>query len=141
LIQTGKITVSKSLAELSFAQAGMIGLWQATAVLPGVSRAGAVMIGLLLMGYRQDEAAKFSFMLAVPTIIAAAGFDFLKMRGELSVLSVEAFTPLIIGCAAAFFTSLLIVRWFIGYLKKHSLAAFGWYRIAAAGLLALVLGV
>lgn len=141
LIHTGKIKVTKSLAELTIAQAAMVGLWQATAVLPGVSRAGAVMIGLLLMGYRHDEAAKFSFMLAVPTILAAAGYDFLKMRGELGLLSTDALIPLAMGCAAAFFSSLLIVRWFIEYLKKHSLAEFGWYRIVAAGVLALVVGV
>lgn len=140
LVSSGKLKLHKALTTMTYGEATMIGLWQAAAVLPGVSRAGAVIVALMLMGYRRDEAAKFSFMLAVPTILAAAGYDFLKMRGELAGMPPDSWSALAVGCVAAFLSSLVIVRWFIGYLRGHSLASFGWYRILAATILLLLVG-
>lgn len=134
LVKRGKLKLHKTIAQLSYAEAILIGLFQAMAVLPGVSRAGAVIIGMLLLGYRRDESAKFSFMLAVPTILAASGLDIIKMRNELSAITTDQTMALVIGCVTAFLSSFIIVRWFIGYLRGHSLNVFGWYRLIAAAI-------
>jgi undecaprenyl-diphosphatase len=109
-------------------------------VLPGVSRAGAVMVGMMFLGYKRDAAARFSFMLAVPTLMAASLYDLYKMRAVvLSNFSTNALL-LLIGGAAAFVSAWLVVRWFLGFVRTHNLNTFGWYRlIIGAGALVWLL--
>lgn len=122
---------------LSYREAVAVGLCQALAVVPGVSRAGAVILGMMALGVRRDEAARYSFLLAVPTILAASGYDLLQMRDTLSA-GASNLAFLAVGFAASFASALLVMRWFIGFLQRHSLAVFGWYRLAAAAALALL---
>jgi undecaprenyl-diphosphatase len=128
----------KTLEEVTWVQAVIIGLAQATAVLPGVSRAGAVMIAMMVLGYRRDEAAKYSFTLAVPTLIAAAALDLIKMRSELGAVS-DGVLFLVAGSVTAFLTAFVVIRWFIKFLRQRTLIPFGIYRLIAGPILFFVI--
>ncbi len=130
-------TNQHDLSNLSYQDALMVGLAQALAVVPGVSRAGAVIVALMLLKVRRDEAAKYSFLLAVPTIFAASTLDLFKMR-SLVLNHSGNILILIVGTVAAFLSAVVVVRWLVKFLKHHSLAAFGWYRIGLFTILALL---
>lgn len=124
----------KNISDLTEKQAILIGLGQALSVLPGVSRAGAVMITMMILGQKRSEAAKYSFLLAIPTICAAAGYDALKVIGQ-NPISSEEFSLVGIGFVTAFITAFFVLKWFIAYLQKNTLTNFGIYRLFAAGFL------
>jgi len=135
-IKKGKLNLKNKISDISYKHAFLIGLFQSFAVIPGVSRAGAVIISMLVMGYKRDESAIYSFLLAVPTIAAASIFDLYK---NLNVLSsnVTNIQMLIIGFVVSFISAYFSVKWLIEYLKKNSLLIFGIYRIALAIILVL----
>lgn len=137
LIRQEKIKLIHSLDQISLPHALLIGLFQAAAVLPGISRAGAVIVIMMLLGYRRPEAAKYSFTLAIPTILGAAALDLFKSRAILFSATSNEFLILGVGCAAAFLSALVIVRWFIQFLRHHSLIPFGIYRLIATMVLFL----
>jgi len=128
----------KSIADLTTKQALLIGVGQAFATLPGVSRAGAVILTMMIMGQKRSEAAKYSFLLALPTICAAAGYDALKMIGQ-DPISAQEWSLMGIGFVTAFVTAIFVLKWFIAYLQKHTLVGFGLYRLIVAGALLLFL--
>ncbi len=136
LIKKGKIKIERSITNISWQEAIIIGLGQALAVVPGVSRAGAVIVTMLLMGYRREQAAVYSFLLAVPTILAASFFDLYKMRNVI-MDSRGMIGYLFVGLVASFVTALFSVRWLVSYLKNHTLVIFGIYRILLAIILIL----
>jgi undecaprenyl-diphosphatase len=139
LIKKDKMTLNKSTTDMTWTQAILIGVFQAFAVVPGVSRAGAVIVGMMVFGFKRDEAAKYSFTLAVPTILAAAALDLIKSRSALTGVAMSQNMMLLgVGSVAAFVSSLLIVAWFIKYLKTHSLNVFGGYRMIVTALLLLL---
>lgn len=127
LVQRKIIKLEKSLFLMTYPQALLIGAVQAFAFFPGVSRAGAVILIMMLLGYRRDEAAFFSFFLAIPTILSAGFFDLFKSRSVLTSFSEQIF-PLAIGFVVSFLVAMGAVRWFIGYLRTHSLNLFAFYR-------------
>lgn len=129
---------TKSIAALTYAGALGIGLFQSLAVIPGISRAGAVLVGMMILGYDRSESAKYSFMLAVPTVLMASAYDLYKMRDMLTMQS-NTITLLLVGSLVAGVFGLLSVRWLVGYLQHHSLAVFGWYRIILGIILLLLL--
>ncbi len=113
-----------------------VGFCQALAVVPGVSRSGATIIGGMLMGMDRTAAAEFSFFLAVPTMVAAFGNDLLHLEGGLaSPRSAE----IAVGFVAAFFSSLAVVAPFLRFVRRAGFAPFAWYRIATGGLMLLAL--
>jgi len=128
LIKKKKLKVSKELSKINYRDALLVGVAQSVAVVPGVSRAGIVIIAMLLLGYERDDAAMYSFLLAVPTIFAASALDVFKMR-EVITQSSSNFLYLGVGFVTAFVASYFSVKWLVGYLKKNSLAPFGIYRI------------
>ena len=130
LIRSKKLKVEKNIAQVDYKMAVLIGLAQSLAVIPGVSRAGSVIVAMMFLGVRRDEAAKYSFILSIPTIFAASALDLFQMRHVVSSNMNNA-GLLLIGFVVAFASSYGIVKWFIGYLQKHSLDTFGWYRIVA----------
>lgn len=131
--------LSKSIKNLTWQQAILIGLGQAVAVLPGVSRAGAVMLSMMFLKVKREEAAKYSFLLALPTICAAAVLDLIKLRDTISISSNQILS-LSLGSLAAFATAFFVLKWFITYLQKNTLTQFGIYRlIAGASLMAWLL--
>jgi len=116
----------KDVDEVPLLKAFLIGFFQSIAVIPGVSRSGATIVGGLLLGLDRKTAAEFAFLLAVPTMFAATGYDLLKSGGEFS--SAE-WKTLGIGFISAFLSALAVVKWFLDFLKKHGLWIFGVYRI------------
>lgn len=125
----------KEEEQISYPQALIIGLWQCVAMIPGVSRSAASIIGGMQQRLTRKLAAEFSFFLAVPTMAAATGYKLLKGYSSLSTADLKLFA---IGNAVAFVVALLAIRFFIGFLQRHGFRLFGYYRILA-GIVLLVL--
>jgi len=104
-----------------------VGLCQMLAIVPGVSRSGATIVGGMLMGLDRPAAAEFSFFLAIPTMAAAFAHDLLEVRHSLSP---ERAAEIGIGFVAAFVASLVVVRPFLAFVRRSGFAPFAWYRIA-----------
>jgi undecaprenyl-diphosphatase len=124
---------------LPFRKALAIGFFQCLALVPGVSRSGATIVGALLLGVEKRAAAEFSFLLSLPTMGAAVAFDLFKNR---DVLDFSAMWEISVGFAVAFLTAVIVVRWVLKYISRHGYALFGWWRIivGSAALAALWLG-
>lgn len=130
-------TRTRSVDETSLGQALGIGLFQVLALVPGVSRSGATIIGGMLMGLERPAAAEFSFFLAMPTMAAAFAHSLIDLRHQLdSSRAVE----LAIGFVWAFIASVLVVEPFLAVIRRRGFAPFAWYRIAAGGALLVALG-
>jgi undecaprenyl-diphosphatase len=128
---------NRNITDLSWQQAVLIGLGQASLTLPGVSRAGAVILTMMAMNYKRSEAAKYSFLLALPTICAAAGYDALKTINQ-NPISTQEWFLMMIGFGTAFIAAVFVLKWFISYLQKNTLMGFGIYRLVIAGILVLL---
>ena len=113
-----------------------IGLAQCLAMVPGVSRSGATIMGALLLGVERKTAAEFSFFLAIPTMLGAAVFDLWQNR---ATLDAEGGLVIAVGFLAAFAVALFVVRWFVEFVGRHGFAPFAWYRIGLGGMLLLAL--
>lgn len=103
-----------------------VGFAQATALIPGVSRSGATIIGGMLFGLSRRAATEFSFFLAVPTLMAAGAYDLYKNRNLLSADDIGLFG---IGIVTAFFSAFICIRWLMRYVATHDFRVFAWYRI------------
>jgi undecaprenyl-diphosphatase len=113
-------------------QAFVIGLFQCLAMWPGTSRSMTTILGGRIVGLGAVHAAGFSFLLAIPTLLAATGYDLLKHHSDFAHSS---WAPLVVGTVVSFVVSLVVIRVFLNFLKKHSLEVFGWYRIVVGALL------
>lgn len=111
-----------------------IGCFQALSLVPGTSRSGATILGGVLMGCSRAAASEFSFFMAIPTMAGASLLKLLKFGVGFSGAELLI---LLVGCATAFVVSVVAIRTFIGYVKKNSFTAFGWYRIALGALVAI----
>jgi len=125
-------------AEVSYPSALKIGLFQCIAMIPGVSRSAATIIGGLTQKLNKKTAAEFSFFLAVPTMFAATGYKLLKFYKEGNAFGSNEVMLLAIGNIVAFVVALLAIKSFIQFLTKHGFKVFGYYRIAV-GVIILVL--
>jgi undecaprenyl-diphosphatase len=135
-------------ARISYLQAFIVGLWQCIAMIPGVSRSAASIIGGMTQKFSRNLAAEFSFFLAVPTMFAATAYSlFLKKwqhlgetkKGYEIILETRDNTiAFIIGNVMAFVVAIIAIRFFINYLKAYGFKLFGWYRIIA-GIILLIL--
>ena len=114
-----------------------IGIIQCLAMIPGVSRSGATIVGALALGADKRSAAEFSFFLSMPTMAGAFGYDLYK---NLDVLDMSAKGEIAIGFAAAFVTAILVVRWLLGYVSRHGYTLFGWWRIVVGCVALAALG-
>lgn len=117
----------EALQDITYKTAFIIGLFQVLSIIPGTSRSGATIIGALLIGVSRVAAAEFTFFLAVPvmlglSLIKVIKFGFSFTGSELVILSV--------GVIVAFLVSLFVIKFLMGYIKKHDFKVFGWYRIA-----------
>ncbi len=124
------------LADISYRQCFYIGLFQALAIVPGVSRSAATIIGGLALGLKRRTIVEFSFLLAVPTMIAASGWDLLQSANNISS---DQIGVLAIGFITAFIIGGLSVKFFLKYIQKYSFTLFGIYRIIIGLLLLLFL--
>lgn len=113
-----------------------VGLAQVLALIPGISRSGATIMGGYALGLSRRAATEFSFFLSIPVMFAATLYDLLKSRHALSAADTPAFT---VGFLVAFVSALIVVKAFLGYVSRHSFAVFAWYRIAFGILLLLLL--
>ncbi len=114
-----------------------IGLIQCLAMIPGVSRSGATIVGALLMGADKRSAAEFSFFLSIPTMSGAFAYDLYKSR---DVLDLTAATEIVIGFSVAFVTAILIVRRLLDYVSRRGYSIFGWWRIVVGTVALAALG-
>lgn len=112
--------------EVDYKKAFLIGLFQCISMIPGVSRAAATIGGGLAMGLNRMRAVEFSFLLAVPTMVAATGYDLFKQRAHLNAAHLDL---LAVGGLVAFACALLAVRFFVGFISKRGFFLFGIYRI------------
>jgi undecaprenyl-diphosphatase len=126
--------------KISYPKAFIIGIWQCLAMIPGVSRSAASIIGGMQQKLTRKLAAEFSFYLAVPTMAAATGYKMLKTWKENPevVTNTQNLKLLAVGNVVAFVVAMLAIKFFISYLQKHGFKLFGWYRIIV-GIIVLVL--
>lgn len=124
--------------EISFKNSFIIGIWQCLAMIPGVSRSAASIIGAMQQKLTRSAAAEFSFFLAVPTMLAATGYKLLKHYKVTGGFTGEEIKQLAIGNAVAFIVAMIAIKFFIGFLKKHGFRVWGIYRIIV-GVLLLIL--
>ena len=117
---------TQSLDSITWQQAFKIGLWQVLALIPGTSRSGATIVGGLLSGLDRHTATKFSFLLALPVVLAASGFDLLK---HYRLFTLQEWHLLLFASLVAFISAYLTVKFFLTYLKHHNFTFFGWYRL------------
>jgi undecaprenyl-diphosphatase len=120
---------SNTLDALTLGQAFGIGLFQVLALWPGTSRAAATIVGGMLLGLDRKGAAEFSFLIAVPVLFAASGYELIKMRSQLAF---EDFLQLAVGFIVSFIVALIAVKGFVRFLEHGKLTPFAWYRIIVA---------
>jgi undecaprenyl-diphosphatase len=120
---------SKSLDTLTLGQALGIGIFQVLALWPGTSRAAATIVGGMLLGLDRKGAAEFSFLIAVPVLFAATGYEVVKMRNQFAP---DDLLQLGIGFMVAFIVALIAVKGFVRFLERGKLVPFAWYRIIVA---------
>jgi undecaprenyl-diphosphatase len=125
---TDHATTEADFSEITYKKALLIGVFQALAIIPGVSRSAATIVGGSLIGVSKRTIVEFSFMLAVPTMLAASVLELLKnhlaLAGQLNVLAV--------GFVVSFITAIIAIKSFLNFVKKRDFSAFGWYRIILA---------
>ena len=118
------------LHELSIKQSVFIGVVQCIAMWPGTSRSMATIVGGYLVGLSPKHAAEFSFLLGLITLTAASAYK--QVNDGEQMLAALDFGPVLVGCAMAFVSAMIAVKWMVEFLSKHGLALFAWYRIALA---------
>ena len=123
-----------TLGEITYRTAFLIGLFQVLSIIPGTSRSGSTIIGALLIGVSRVAAAEFTFFLAVPVMF---GLSFVKLlQFGFTFTSAEIWT-LVVGCLVAFLVSVVVIKFLMGYVKKHDFKVFGWYRIVLGAVVLL----
>ena len=127
----------KGVADIPLPKVIGIGFIQCLAMIPGVSRSGATILGALSLGVERRTAAEFSFFLAIPTMLGATVLELVTKRHELMAANSVGFGLIGLGFVVAFVVALLVVKWFVGLVGRTGFSPFGWYRIAV-GALALV---
>jgi len=115
-----------SIKEMGIKMVLAIGLIQSLAMIPGVSRSGATIIGALALGASRIVATEFSFFLAIPTMLAASGYSLIKYR---SFLHSDQIFILIVGFIISFLVALAVIKFFLNYIRSNNFKPFGWYRI------------
>lgn len=130
-----RIPKVKALEDITYWTAFLIGLFQVLSIIPGTSRSGSTIIGALLIGVSRVAAAEFTFFLAVPVMF---GLSFLKLLKFGLVFTGTELVILAVGCVVAFLVSVVVIKFLMGYIKKHDFKIFGWYRIVL-GIVVLVL--
>lgn len=127
----------KRTEDISYRTALCVGLFQCLSMIPGTSRSGATILGAMLLGLSRSTAAEFSFFLAIPTMIGASGLKLVKYLLSGVDMTGQELMILLVGSLVAFLVSLLVIRSLMNYVKRHSFAVFGVYRIAL-GILVLL---
>ena len=136
-LNQGKELKVRSVHEIDYRTAILIGCFQCLSLIPGTSRSGSTILGAILLGVGRSAGAEFSFFLAIPTMLGASALKLLKfLLSGVSVTGTEI-GVLLIGCIVSFLVSFVVIRGLMEYVRKHSFRVFGFYRIAL-GILVLV---
>lgn len=135
-----KRPTTTSIDAITYKEAVIIGLFQlAAAVFPGTSRSGATIVGALMIGVSRATAAEFTFFLAVPVMFGASLLKAAKyILAGIAMTGGEALI-LLVGTVVAFIVSVFVIKFLMGYIKKHDFKVFGWYRIILGILVILIL--
>lgn len=137
-IHKGKDAKVNSLMEISYQTAFLIGLFQLiAAIFPGTSRSGATIVGALLIGVSRTVAAEYTFFLAIPVMFGASLLKLVKFGFDFTT---DEAIILVISMVVAFVVSLIVIKFIMGYIKKHDFKVFGWYRIVL-GIIVLTCGI
>ena len=115
---------------IDYKLAFLIGAFQVLSLIPGTSRSGSTILGAMLLGCTRSAAAEFSFFMAIPTMLGASLLKVVKLALEGVTVTALEWGILAVGCVSAFLVSLAAIRFLMDFVKKHSFASFGWYRIA-----------
>lgn len=126
----------EKIEDITYKNAAIIGLCQSLAVIPGVSRSAATVIGALFLGTKRKAAVEFSFLLAVPTMLAATGLDLVK---ENFAFTADQYSILAIGFLGSFVVAIVAIKWLLRFVRNHTFIPFGIYRIVLAILFWLVI--
>ena len=118
-----------SVDSITYKDALLVGAFQVLAIIPGTSRSGSTILGGMLFGLSRTAAAEFSFFLAIPTMLGASLLKALKFFASGASVSLNEWIILAVGCAVAFAVSMLVIRFLMDFVKRHSFSAFGVYRI------------
>jgi undecaprenyl-diphosphatase len=129
LLHTESDDAVADVTAIPYSKAVLIGLFQSLSIVPGVSRAGATIVGGLILGLSRTTIVEFSFLLAVPTMLAATGYDLLK---NASSFEAQQLGVLAAGFIASFFMALLSIKFLLAFVRTHTFISFGLYRIAVA---------
>jgi undecaprenyl-diphosphatase len=121
-----KNTAVQKIEDLTLKQSFLIGLAQSLSIIPGVSRSASTILGAMFLGARRGTAVEFSFLLAVPTMLAASGLDLIK--SNFAFTSNEWFL-IFVGFGGSFVTALIVIKWLMKYIQKNTFVSFGIYRI------------
>ena len=129
--------------DIDYRTALLIGAFQILALIPGTSRSGSTIVGAMLLGVSRTAAAEFSFFLAIPVMFGASGLRGLKyvldvVDGEASMFGLSELAVLLVGTVVAFVVSMIVVKFLVSFVRRHSFESFGWYRIAL-GIVLIVL--
>lgn len=128
-----------SIAEITYKQAVIIGAWQLlAAAFPGTSRSGATIIGALLLGISRKTAAEFTFYLAIPVMFGASLLKMLKFSFNFTPIELAV---LLVGMLVSYLVSVLVIKFLLGYIRRHDFKVFGWYRIALGIVVILYFGI
>ena len=136
-LNKGRELKVRSVHEIDYRTAILIGCFQCLSLIPGTSRSGSTILGAILLGVGRSAGAEFSFFLAIPTMLGASALKFLKfMLSGVRVTGTEV-GVLLIGCIVSFLVSFVVIRGLMEYVRKHSFRVFGFYRIVL-GILVLM---
>lgn len=132
----GKDFKVKSIDDITYKDALIIGLFQLlAAIFPGTSRSGSTIVGSLIIGIDRNIASKFTFYMAIPVMLGASVLKIFKFDG---VITTSELGLLAIGMVSAFVVSLIVIKSFLSYIRKHDFTVFGWYRIVLAVVVIVV---
>ena len=125
----------RNISQITLPVAFVIGIFQLIAgIFPGTSRSGSTIVGALLLGVSRTAAAEFTFFMAIPVMFGASLLKIVKFVLEGATVSGMEWAILGVGCAVAFLVSVFVIRFLMGYIKKHNFKVFAWYRIALGAL-------
>ena len=127
----------KNCNEIDYRTAILMGAFQCLSLIPGTSRSGSTILGGILLGVSRTAASEFSFFMAIPTMLGASALKLLKYILDGMIPSGGEIAILLIGCIVSFVVSLLVIKALMKYVRSHSFASFGWYRIILGAVVLL----
>ena len=129
IVESRRPSTDTAPTGISYKTAILIGAFQVLSLIPGTSRSGATILGALILGVDRQNAAEFTFLLAVPVMVGASAIKLLKFL-MVSTFTLPQVIYLLIGCVVAFVVSMLVIKFLMNFVKKHDFRVFGYYRIA-----------